>query len=195
MGWEKNGISGRGDYPIKGINYSGPIVILGSSYTLWDDIKRARLLYPLNNFMAINFSGIHFREPIQHWATLHHDKMKHWVALKRFDYAPHITTHSHKYDEGIDFVWDFENVGGTSSLFATRVCLALGYTKVVLCGVTIDSSPCFFDPPWHHYNYDTQPFRLSWFHEKETYFRDRVRSMSGRTRDWLGEPTKEWLNG
>ena len=96
--------------------------------------------------------------------------------------------------EGAQHLSDFHCVvrpwGGSSGLLATRVAVAdLNSPKVVLCGVPQDDR-AHFDRPgkWRH----ADSFVESW-EAIVPRIRDRVRSMSGWTREVFGAPTREWL--
>ena len=98
--------------------------------------------------------------------------------------------------------WPFPG-HGSSGLGAIYVGLALGYEPIVLAGCPMDNTGHFFDPPLGHpmakvrlTNFDPQEAMLSktnknekiWRRANETIFEGRVKSLSGKTRDWLGAP-------
>ena len=82
-------------------------------------------------------------------------------------------------DRTIPELW----AGGSSGLYACQVAQALCFRKAVLCGVPMTSDPRFFDPaPWA----GSARYRQAWARHKDRL--GFVRSMSGWTRDLLGEP-------
>jgi hypothetical protein len=69
------------------------------------------------------------------------------------------------------------------------VGLALGYDKIILAGVPIDGTGHFFDPPGKVVNqFLGTNIKEEWNNANRNYFKGRVKSLSGRTREWLGEP-------
>ena len=72
--------------------------------------------------------------------------------------------------------------------------LALGYNKIILAGVPLDGSGHFFDPPDKETKqFSGQNIDLEWKWANDKYIKGRVKSLSGRTKEWFGEPTEDWL--
>jgi hypothetical protein len=65
----------------------------------------------------------------------------------------------------------------------------MGYKKIILCGCPMQGSN-LTAPKKAQYNC----FQEGWLLFAKKMFEDKVRSMSGWTKDFLGYPTKEWLN-
>lgn len=99
---------------------------------------------------------------------------------------------------GVDCVWNMQSAGGTSGLFAVKIALALGSSKIIICGIPMDGSGHYFDPPDAKKN-NTDDFSnkagFAPWHDvaRIQIASDRVRSMSGRTAQLFGKPTKEWV--
>lgn len=74
---------------------------------------------------------------------------------------------------------------GSSGLFAAKVALIdLGFERVVFCGVPLTVTPHFFGgDPWKF----AENYRRVWLTLPDEY-RNRMRSMSGWTRVYLGAP-------
>lgn len=174
---------------------SGKIAICGSARCLWDDMERLRWSEWSGAWMAVKQAGLYLPVEFAHWAGGHverwqwyrplakgarraqnHDGSDRWISDCR------ARVHAPAAAPMVDHVWGGP-LGGTSGLFATRVALALGYEEVVLCGIPMDGSGRFYDPPWK------QGGNLGTMAEWERFapvFNGRVRSMSGRTRELLG---------
>lgn len=183
--WADLGLDGSGEVPRVAGSRSGTCVILGGAASVWEDNARA----PSGARMAVNDAGAYYMDPLEHWVTLHPEYMPGWMRFRRGHCYGHAMTHSNREAEGIDIAWHMVNVGGTSGLFACKVALLLGYERVVLAGMPMDGSPHFFDPPWYRNTvFEDAPSRRVWEEAGRNFFRGRVTSMSGRTRDWLGEP-------
>jgi len=82
-----------------------------------------------------------------------------------------------------------EEWGGSSGLLATKVALELGCDRIVLCGVPMESTPHFHIPlPLK----GAGRYRRAWV-ERVGQLTGKVRSMSGWTAQFLGEPDEVWL--
>lgn len=206
--WESNGIRGRGEKaPSVAGNYSGPAVVLGSGRCIWDDI--AKIDFEQVQVIAINNMIMHYKGRVHHGVSLHPEEPPLWRQLRWTNQCEesYVVTHSHRYpshikhpngefktEHGLDFIWVLEGGrGGSSGLFAPMVGLALGYDKIILAGIPIDGSGHFFDPP----NTETKQFlgrniQEEWENANVNYFKGRVKSMSGRTMEWLGYPPDDW---
>lgn len=194
--WEKNGIEGRGEFPPALLNkYKGWVVVLGTGRTVWDDSKRFNQRG--YGVVTINNMTLHYREKIDHSCSMHPEEPELWRKLRiTYDRDPVFLTHSHSNGHSkTNFNWHIERGGsGTSGLFAVMLALALGYEKVVLCGIPLDDQGHFYDPPGFRDGVFKSDFiRREWREVSQLYFKDRVRSLSGWTRDLLGEPDEQWL--
>jgi len=87
---------------------------------------------------------------------------------------------AHKPEPGVDIVEPYESPTGSSALCGAMAAIRMGYERIILCGC-----------PLLDKNYIT--FQKGWEKKKEIV-KDKVRSMSGWTKDFLGAPTKEWLD-
>ena len=169
---------------------SGRLAIAGCGRSLWDDM-RALGDWP-DAWMAVNAAGMHLPSVPQHWASAESDYFQYWLPLRGFTWhgdrkVMHCKAQIHAPKPGpfVQHVWPFTGEG-TSSLFAVKVGLALGYGEIVLCGVPLDGAGHYYDAPWFsNEDYDQPGFLLDWERNTES-FKGRVRSMSGRTREILG---------
>lgn len=82
------------------------------------------------------------------------------------------------------------NASGSSGLYAVKLLMDRGFRKVVLAGVPMDAAGGhFFDPAeWG----EVSSFWQVWL-EQLPRLEDKVKSMSGRTRELLGAPDMHWL--
>jgi hypothetical protein len=60
---------------------------------------------------------------------------------------------------------------------------------VVLAGIPMDDQPHYFGAPWR----SAFAFQRGW-DKHRAKLANHVRSMSGKTRQWFGEPTLEWIH-
>lgn len=220
--WTSNGICGHGDRPpLPAIHRTGPALVLAGARCVWDDISAAvgQLLHAgfentakqefACTVIGVNDIGAYFKPRMDHLVS-HHEAQLEPVRRLRYPNGCHpapVVTHTNlkrqfrpgraKWDPA-DFQWHFhQGAGGTSAMLAVMVALAMGCNRVVLCGAPMDDSGHFFSPAWENcgrmFGADTQQFE--WERAREHWIAGRVRSMSGRTRQWLGFPTKEWWDG
>jgi len=186
--WQKLG--GRGDTPARLGRYSGAALILGGGRNLWDDVARVRPW--AGAVIAVNDAGAHYQEGVAHWVTLHPEYLPGWRFYRRrhcYDASGQAPLcHASRDGEGVDIHWELERYGGTSGLFAAHVALMLGYSRVVLAGVPMDNTGHYFDPPWARTDNEDRSIGIEWEQARDTIFGGRVKSLSGRTRDWLGAP-------
>ena len=202
--WTINGINGRGDAPKCAGLQRGLAVVMATGRCAWDD-----LLYrfdPETNHaavIAVNNMILHWKGRVHHGVSMHPEEPGLWRALRPYYQCEGSHVHTHGYRKhnkpGIpecDYIWDIPaGKGGTSSLLAVFVALGLGYERVVLCGVPMDNTGHFYDPASKiDRTFGSDFIEMEW-RKAEKHFAGRVRSVSGRTRDWLGEPSREWLKG
>lgn len=178
-------------------------VVIGGAACVWDDLAAARKLGRFDAVIAINDAGAHYEGEIEIWATLHIEKMAQWVVArgdKGFPPARTIAGHKGHVREAqpnklqpdyvTDYRWPGMSGSGSSGLFAVKVAIEHGFDRIVLCGVPMQAAGNhFFDArPWREVNSFTGAWPVAL-----PYIKPFTRSMSGQTREWLGYPTKEWL--
>lgn len=139
--------------------------------------------------MAVNAMGMFYPGKINHWVSVHRDAfeptMRFW---RRHQAEPPEFHHPSR--------WNQFSSGGSSGLFAVRVGIALGYDKIVLAGIPLDGTGHWYDPPKAKPRpYLDRATRLEWAQLKQSQDAIKVRSVSGVTKTWFGEPTEDWLDG
>lgn len=170
---------------------SGPLLILGGGRCAWEDYGHVRPWK--GEIMAVNDIGAHLHDTVAHWVSLHPEYLPGWRNYRQrhcYGNGQVPICHSQLVAEGVDVTWRLGNLGGTSGLYACFIGLMLGYTEIVLAGIPMDNSGHYFDPPWTQQTgfSDDHATKLSWEWAKVEIFGDRVRSLSGWTRDILGAP-------
>ena len=159
---------------------------------MWDDLRRYDDQHQ-GDRMGVNDIIYFYPEALQHGVSLHTDYLPA-ITYSQFYRAAHIgwpplTTHSHQPGSHVKHVWPLTRDGGTSGLFGILIGLLMGYEKIILAGMPCDDSPHFWEPPWKK-----TPFYLGelvqeeFIRARDAVFNGRVKSLSGRTREWLGEP-------
>lgn len=185
--------------------YDGLLVVCGDAACVWDDLDRLGCrrdegeggLKVGVDYMAVNAVGMFLPAILEHW----YSNDAAWLArlagcrrpdlVQRFGWATAV--HSFRPFRGMHH-WPWPGAG-TSSLNAALTGVALGYERIVLCGVPLDDGPNNGMPAWRRRNFvrecpDNAPGdgNRQWLDAARRAFRGRVFSMSGRTREWLGEP-------
>lgn len=164
------------------------VIILGGAANVLEDYHLAQQFGPHIQIIAVNDMIAEFRGRIQCAASLHADKLCGWISQRTY----------RKLNKP-DMIWSTGGVtathttkdwGGSSGLFAVKVAIEMGYEKIILCGVPmhVDGNHILRKIPWHACN----QFQWVWNYRQHE-INNRVRSMSGYTRELLGAPTKEWL--
>jgi len=171
-------------------------VILGGANTVFTDIEAyiARAGMP-QHVIAINHVGMHYGAPIDIWATLHPEYMDGWIKardIKSFPRARALASHrelnSHErrvipYPPGQVIV--HHDLGGSSGLLSVIIAMQQWKDDIVLCGIPLedDKAHFFSDRPWSF----AENYRAAWWKHRNV-IKDRVRSMSGWTREKFGHP-------
>lgn len=162
------------------------VLVIGSGLTVVDDLWLARQLFTPDLTIGINQAAL-MHGPVDLHVTLHPEEFAHRKVGRLI---------AHKRYPGVDEVFEPHTDrgcpnSGSSGMYATRIARAKGGTHVVLAGVPITVEPHDFGgAPWRA----AQAFRETWRLKKNELV-PYVRSMSGWTRELLGAPTPEWLQG
>lgn len=173
--------------------HSGILLVCGSARCVWGDLEPWR--GSGHDIMAVNDVGMHIPLDIAHWYSNSAEELHFWRHNRRRDYSRDFITHAWAGSDNsysIDYRWPVPG-HGTSSLNACYVGLLMGYERIILCGVPLDDSGHYFDPPWQITHFSRSPRSVDnkvryWSNAAERVFGGRVKSMSGRTREILGEP-------
>lgn len=214
--WVLNGVGGsEASPPACAGTYKGALLIMGSASCVWEDIEKFEQLNIKHDRMAVNYTGM-FCWDMEHWVS-EHPEIFRWLPMLKLKMCNNLVRVYKESDEGTykctypgmahtnrpdteenivkTTVWHGLDIGGTSSMFGVRVGIALGYDKIILAGVPLDGAGYFFLPPTKNIsNHGDRATQITWERQKE-FLSERVRAMSGFTKNLLGEPTKEWLNG
>ena len=161
-----------------------PIVLIGRADCWEEDFHNIKKLIQEFDTMAIGVD-CSYKEQVDYLATYH---PKDLLFCKKDFSCTKIISHRKIEDVNIDIVECHVAPTGSSALLGVLAAInKLNYTKIVLCGCPlIGQAKNGFKP------YDD--FQKGWI-KKEAEIKPYVRSMSGWTKEFLGEPTKEWLDG
>lgn len=194
-------VNPQGPLPEIADSRRGVLLVIGGAACVWDDLRRYDSRHGSQDRMAINDITLYYPGRLNHGVGLHTDKVHIWSFNQRQEGArkqwPPILTHSHLAGVGVDTVWPLRRDGGTSGLFGTFIGLLIGYERIVLAGIPCDGSPRFFDPPWAQHNlFGIASVQEEWTRVRDAVplFKERVRSLSGNTAKWLGEPEETFYS-
>ncbi len=92
--------------------------------------------------------------------------------------------------------WDMDEVlwHGSTGLFAVLSAIAMGYEKIVMAGMPIDSKGHWYFPDEEYGPKWTMETYQNWFEFAALDASKKARSLSGYTALLLGEPTRGWLS-
>ncbi len=191
--WTFRGIKGVGASPPSYLDScKGNLIILGGSRCVWDDWLRLRDAGFSGSLMAVNDIG-QWIDGLNHWVSLHPANLRHWIELKRLHamHSHNCLTHTQEPYEGIRVAWQIQPYGEQSGLFAIQVGLLLGFDRIMVCGIPMDHSGHFFDPPWTDGvgEHDDKCVKHSWRQtiDMNPIYKRSVRSMSGWTKEIFGD--------
>lgn len=157
--------------------------VLGHGWSLLEDLEAYG--GPHDVTVAVNRAAISYTGHVDHWVTLHPEKLRHWKMMRAAaggsdGYVTWSRREPRLVHRIAPHVW-----GGGSGLLAVRVALEeIGADRVVLCGMPMDNGPhCGESDDWGQ----ADRFRPDW-EGRAPNLRGRVVSMSGWTRELLGGP-------
>jgi hypothetical protein len=158
-------------------------LVVGGASCVWDDLAALGLHF--GPVLVVNDIGTVHPGRIDHWCTLHAEKLESWrLARWRNGGNGDYTTWGRPEKPGTDRTLAYWT-RGSSGLFAVGVALELGAHEVVLCGVPMDGRPHYFDSAaWDSFRL----YRETWVKRAPLLWERGVYSMSGWTRELLGPP-------
>lgn len=171
-------------------------LVLGSANTLRSDLRAALELSEFEGVVACKGAGLEWRGNLDAWVSLHPDRLPRDIAWRReLGYPDAARTYGHIAAPGAshhtEYKFPKQKTSGSSGLFGIKVALIdLGFDRVVLCGIPLMREEGRIDGKvrWS----GAEAFKKGW-HEALPHLENRVRSMSGWTKQLLGSPTPEWL--
>ncbi len=173
-------------------------LVIGGADCVWEDIKQATALFEPDAYFVINDMIPLGSGPCDYAGSLHAEKIPEWVRRRGHSgYSAVGEVWCHKMASGRGKVAPGGGVdrltpdwAGSSGLFACKVAIQEKFDRIVVCGVPLDAAQNHVtrSRPWHVAN----AFRGGWQTRKKI-IAPYVRSMSGYTKDLLGEPTADWL--
>ena len=197
--WEARGYHGNGNVaPLIGSLAGRSVIVCGnaSGVFLQLEIAQAQIADPV--IIACNDVGMYL-PTVDHWVSLHHDKLRAWRDVRWQESHGHETTKYHSVDRRpyIDYAWEqLTPCFVLTGYFAMQIAWILGAEQIVLCGCPGDAVPRFFESSAREdFFYGSGPtgredgIRLQLIKEMSRVagFKDAVRSISGGfTQNYFG---------
>ena len=172
-----------------------PVIVAGSGEGVFDEVEEAGKICAgeLETFyFACNDVGVYL-PVVHHLVSLHADNLVHWAALRADKHERRsFRTHGAYDHPGIEFCWQFLTpTFALSGYFAMQIAFLMDASRIILCGCPGDGTKRFFDrAPRTDYMYLEKGVReqLELEMKRLPEFKEKVRSMSGFTREFFGGP-------
>lgn len=170
------------------------LVIASSGRCIWEDLKK--IPWETYDMMGINDLIMHIPNPLKYGYSNDARRLQLWALLRRRGYEGPESLHSMEPWPALGGQFPIKGHKlkglGTSPLSACYVGLELGYDQILLAGVPLDDSGHYFDPPdietnRFHQDFYKQEAQLKWWKEASKEFDGKVKSLSGHTRELLGD--------
>lgn len=167
------------------------LIISGGAPCVLDDMNAfASPILIECDYMAIGLDAVDkYPQHIKYMATYHPAEIPE-IKTRRESIGGNTDYQviSHVGQAGVDIIEPLlpGERSGSSALLGTLAAIKLGYTRIVLCGCPMTGK--------NSTNGAYETFQIGW-EQKKKALAYRVRSVSGWTREFLGAPTEEWLNG
>jgi len=162
----------------------------------WYDLAEGIIDY---DTICVNYSPLVCPHETQHYAAgdAHMPDMRNIAESLSSDVLKHAWNPN---CPGFDLHWQRNGRGGwsgTSGNLAFRIGMSFDYTRIVMAGCPMDNSGNWYSDIVAEddvkANKDHRHHLWKWTELASRPIGKFVRSMSGNTRDLLGEPTREWL--
>lgn len=170
----------------------GLALVLGSGACLPDDLEAFDALgVEPDMVVAANRAAFEYGGLVDHWVSQTPDRFPGWTeahpeCADATTWGPRLIA-----DAGpVDRTFEPWGANGSSGFLALQVAFEAGAERAVLCGVPMDDRPHLGSTrPW-----DAADIHW-WAWGQLDLPMARIRSLSGRTRDYFGAPTAAWLEG
>jgi len=161
-------------------------VVVGSGRCVWDDLERAEDIIGMD-VMCINDIGMHYPGVVTHWYSNDAVMLGRWALARRPGLPTGTRLHTNNgaggpVGEGMR-VWEW--VHGNSGINAVKTAFALGYDRVVICGMPLDDKGHYFDPPCVTTNYNNNSTLDDWV-KYAVDCKEKVTVMSGNLKEIFG---------
>jgi hypothetical protein len=188
--------------------HSDTVFITGDGHCLADDCRRFQSWNIDHDLFAVNRSLIFHQRQVTHWAAIDLEETVWFTQNITEAQMPNrrITRHTiGDLPDSVDFTWEMDYEWqddnqrlvfiGNTGYFSVLISLIMGYKRVILGGMPLDSLPHWYEktetpgPNWAGHVY------RQWIDFKQQVpGAENVRSMSGYSSFILGEATRDWIS-
>ena len=184
--------------PLAGAFVGKKALIIGTADCFYEDMKGVD--YESYEVFGLNDIPVYYSIICDHLVSMHPERIG-WYTCLGSKYQIHarpdpngiklvhdrFQTHSNEKYALVDHVWTFNDGGGSTSLYAVKICMIMGFDKIHLVGCPMDNSPRFTMPRGMKSKHDYS--KVENWETWENHAKDmegRVFSRSGKTRELLG---------
>lgn len=178
--------------PHYGFKHSGPCIVAGNAFNLHEDLAKTRVMFPEAPVIAVNGAagevaaiGVFSYHPAQ-FVMLRY----RWInKQKRF--GEDFKVHAARFEDSMPWVdhwWESARGAGGSTWGARKLAALMGFGPVILCGSPFLPGNYAGHKLGQHMIRQDVVDNLMAEIASDTDWHDGAYSMSGRTRDLLGEP-------
>lgn len=189
--WQHAGYSGAGNVEdLFGSLRGQPAVICGNGRGVFEELNKTMRLLGESTPVVFGVNDVGMYLPrMDHWVSLHYDNLRAWKTVRWLTPREQEKVRYHSVDgDQASFIWTGLNpLFALSGYFAMQIAYLMGADLIVLCGCPGDSTPRFFDDGLGlDYGRDGLWEQVAQECHRVPELKERVRSMSGRTRDFFG---------
>lgn len=180
-------------------------LVVGCAACVWKDVLQAQKLCHYDTIICVKMAGVYWPGRFHIWAGVHPEYMADYIQKRRRRFpfsdsyeivAPLESELDNNYrkipvDRRVSYHWGDNSRTGSSGLYGVKVAINDEHTHVVLAGIPMDGQKHFTrGKSW--IEGASGSYRHGWI-DALPYIKDRVRSVSGWTKELLGQPTPEWI--
>jgi len=167
-------------------------LVIGCGINVFDEAEAALRLFEPDAIFLVNDMIAKWPKRADYFCSLHAENLYGWISERernKFPMGAEVWSdkgHPYKVVEKTATDWQ-----GSSGLFAVKVALVENFDKLVIAGIPMETKHNHIERNREIWA-TAASFHPGWIANK-VILKARVRSMSGWTKNLLGEPTKEWL--
>lgn len=187
--WIAAGYSGCGNVEdLIGTLGGYTVVVCGNAAGVFDELTDALSRAEKPIIFAVNDIGM-FLPKVDHWVSLHGEKMEHWMNVRWDQNFSSPIMHSIQDVHPVTIIWDkLTPLMALSGYFAMQIAYIMGASQIVLCGCPGEPKARFFEGSKREdfdYAGGTRDQLIGEMNRLPD-FKNRVRSMSGWTKSYFG---------
>lgn len=165
------------------------LIVIGRAPCMEMDLKKIHFFNFSFDYLIVGGNGLNRIDvPVKYIATYHETdipKIKAFMSGRQYEIIGHKSHPDVKYIIKDLFGQSHSSTTGSSALLGVCFALQQGYKKIILAGCPLQGSNEVKTP--------YEQFQKGWKIHKN-HVLGKVKSMSGWTKEFLGEPTQEWVN-